>query len=85
MGNRTCATCSKCKTAACEAPDKCVPSGYKYYSGQTLPHWQYCRGCGARLITRQTVTETADTSTMYMLCPMCAHVEKVQRACLGGE
>ena len=79
--NRTCATCSKCKTAACESPDKCAAGGYKYYSGQPRQHWRNCRQCGAKLLLTVTKTETEETGYEYKVCPKCGHRQKVMRAC----
>lgn len=82
MGKRTCAECAKCKTAACESPDKCVAGGYKYFSSQPLQNWKYCRECGGPLTLQAVKIETDDIGTEYKICLNCGHKEKVQRACV---
>ena len=76
-----CSMCSKCGTAACILPDKCVTKEYRYYSSRPLQHWQYCRQCGAKLVTSSTYIETEDIGVEYKFCPNCDLKEKVIRSC----
>jgi len=82
---KLCLTCSKCGTAACISPDKCIAEEHKDYSGRPLQHWQYCRQCGAKLVTSATCIETEDIGVEYKLCPNCGSKEKVIRSCCFGS